>query len=220
MNNKAFTLIKLIAVIAIFGVLVLLAAPKFLGYTNDAKLAQIKNDVGGSDKEENIYVANDDDFEWVDSTDTGAYKNKAGEQGYFKYVGTGKETVEIPHVIDEVPMTSYYLMFLETGEDVKKVISTNKNITDMSMMFAVSQAITLDLSEFDTSKITDMSMMFFGSPATSIDLSNWDTSNVTRMGQMFYISRANIGYARSQADANKFNASSTDKPSGLNFIVK
>ena len=43
--KKGFTLIELIVVIAIIAVLVLLAAPKFIGKTNDAKLTQIQNDV-------------------------------------------------------------------------------------------------------------------------------------------------------------------------------
>lgn len=43
-RNKGFTLIELIVVIAILGILVLLAAPKIIGYIQDAKLAQIKND--------------------------------------------------------------------------------------------------------------------------------------------------------------------------------
>lgn len=44
-RNNAFTLIELIVVMAIIGVLVLLAAPKFLGYTEDAKQTRIKNDI-------------------------------------------------------------------------------------------------------------------------------------------------------------------------------
>lgn len=44
-KKKGFTLIELLTVIAILGILVLLAAPKFLGYTEQAKLAQIKNDI-------------------------------------------------------------------------------------------------------------------------------------------------------------------------------
>ncbi|NLP35812.1 MAG: type II secretion system protein, partial [Clostridiales bacterium] len=44
-NNKAFTIIELIVVIAILGVLVLLAGPKLLGYVEKAELARIQHDV-------------------------------------------------------------------------------------------------------------------------------------------------------------------------------
>ena len=248
----------------------------------------------GSDGE-NVYVATDADFEWVSAGMDGTYKNKAGEQGYFRYVGTGKETVEIPHIIQDVKMTSYMAMFNGSGEDVKKVISTNKKITDMSQMFRASeaasldlssfdtsnvtnmqgmfsssqatsldlskfdtssvtdmkdmfyksqatsldlssfntsevtsmesmfdesQATSLDLSKFDTSKVTNMSYMFRDSPATTLDLSSFDTSKVTDMYGMFEDSQATTGYARTQGDANRFNASSTSRPSGLDFVVK
>lgn len=43
-NRQAFTLIELIVVMAIIAVLVLLAAPKFLGYTKDANVTAIKQD--------------------------------------------------------------------------------------------------------------------------------------------------------------------------------
>jgi hypothetical protein len=39
------------------------------------------------------------------------------------------------------------------------------------------------------------------------------------MSYMFENSKATTGYARTQADADKFNAS-TNKPAGLNFVVK
>lgn len=45
MNKKGFTLIELLTVIAILGILVLLAAPKFLGYTEKARLQHITHDV-------------------------------------------------------------------------------------------------------------------------------------------------------------------------------
>lgn len=44
-SSKAFTLIELIVVIAVLGILVLMAAPKFLGYTQDAKITQMKSDI-------------------------------------------------------------------------------------------------------------------------------------------------------------------------------
>ena len=93
------------------------------------------------------------------------------------------------------------------------------NVTSMAGMFSYSKATTLDLSSFDTSNVTDMDRMFSESKATSLDLSSFDTSNVTDMSKMFYNSKATTGYARSQEDADRFNASS-NKPSGLTFVVK
>ena len=93
------------------------------------------------------------------------------------------------------------------------------NVTNMHDMFCYSQATTLNLSSFDTSKVTDMSNMFSRSKATTLDLSSFDTSKVTDMSRMFENSQATTGYARTQADADKFNAS-TRKPSKLNFTIK
>lgn len=44
-NKRGFTLIELIVVMAIIGILVLLAMPKFLGYTQRARITNIKHDV-------------------------------------------------------------------------------------------------------------------------------------------------------------------------------
>ena len=119
------------------------------------------------------------------------------------------------------------------------------NVTDMSSMFASTKVTSLDLSGFDTSKVTDMHGMFYNSAATSLDLSSFDTSkvtdmhrmffnnekiltldvssfdtsNVTNMSDMFLWCKATTGYARSQKDADRFNASS-NKPAGLTFVVK
>lgn len=64
-----------------------------------------------------------------------------------------------------------------------------------------------------------MQSMFRGSKATTLDLSSFDTSNVTDMNYMFSSTQVTIGYARTQADADKFNSSS-NKPTGLTFVVK
>ena len=93
------------------------------------------------------------------------------------------------------------------------------NVTDMSGMFAVSRAATLDLSSFNTSNVTNMGGMFAYSQATELDLSSFDTNNVTDMNDMFSNSQATTGYARTQADADRFNNSS-NKPAALTFVVK
>ena len=80
---------------------------------------------------------------------------------------------------------------------------------------------SLDVSSFDTSNVIDMSSMFDGCYAlTSLDLSSFDTSNVTSIDFMFYnCVSITTAYARTQADADRLNASIA-KPSNVNFIVK
>ena len=45
MNKKGFTLIELLTVIAILGILVLIAAPRFLGYTEKANILKIQTGI-------------------------------------------------------------------------------------------------------------------------------------------------------------------------------
>ena len=61
----------------------------------------------------------------------------------------------------------------------------NKPIASMSYMFGGSQATTIDVSSFDTSKVTNMNSMFWSSQATTLDVSSFDTLNVTNMDSMF-----------------------------------
>ena len=61
--------------------------------------------------------------------------------------------------------------------------------------------------------------MFYSSQDTELDLSNFDTSNVTNTSDMFSNSKTKTVYARTQEDADKYNASS-NKPNGLQAVVK
>ncbi len=164
--------------------------------------------------------------------------------GTFVYIGSD-DYVQIPHKIKGVTVTKTDGMF-GSGASIVKGVATleghsitnmsymfynskattldlsnfdTSNVTDMSRMFQGSQATTLVLSSFNTSNVTDMYRMFYNSQATTLDLSSFDTSKVTDMSWMFRNSPATTGYARTQSDANNFNASS-NKPAGLNFVVK
>ena len=155
---------------------------------------------------ESIYLAQDSDF-------------SGAADGDFEYKGVEKE-LEIPHVIKGVSVTSYAYMFYQTsGRLVEKVVSTNSNITSMSNMFNRNSATVLDLSKFDTSSVTSMRNMFYNSSNSVLDLSGFDMSSVTDTNDMFKYCDATTGYARTQADADIFNAS-RDKPTRLTFIVK
>lgn len=155
-----------------------------------------------------VYLAQDDDFVKV----------------YGRWVYRGSELeIEIPHTIQGEEITTYEYMFSGyrdySATPVTRVDSNNKSVTNMSYMFFGSSATTLDLSSFDTSNVTNMRYMFQVSRATTLDLSGFDTSNVTDMSYMFQGSQATTGYARTQADADRFNNSS-GKPSALVFVVK
>ena len=93
------------------------------------------------------------------------------------------------------------------------------NVTTMKYMFALSDATSINVSSFDTSNVTDMYGMFSKSKVSTVDLSSFDTSDVTDMSDMFDNAIATTGYARTQTDADRLNATS-NKPSGLTFVVK
>ena len=122
---------------------------------------------------------------------------------------------------DTLNVTSMYNMFGYSAATSLDLSSFNTSkVTNMKYMFSESAATEIKgLENFNTSEVTNMSRMFFGSKLTSLDLSNFDTSKVTDMRYMFLGSKATTGYARSQEDADRFNASS-NKPDTLTFIVK
>jgi len=118
-------------------------------------------------------------------------------------------------------VTTMYTMFGQS-----KVVSLDlsnfdtSNVTNMSSMFYGSESSEIKFGEkFNTSNVTDMSQMFGLSKVVSLDLSTFDTSKVTNMTMMFIECQATTGYAKTGADADKFNASS-NKPDTLTFVVK
>lgn len=133
------------------------------------------------------------------------------DYGYWHYIGN-EEVVVIPDTIQGYPVTSYYKMFakhwdFEPETIPKKIISTNKNITNMAFMFDGfgyenlyehsnenfnPLEKSLDLSEFDTSRVTTMQSMFEDTELLYLDISNFDTSNVEIMNAMFEDSRASL----------------------------
>ena len=118
-------------------------------------------------------------------------------------------------------VTNMYSMFSSSPATTLDLSSFDtSNVKYMGYMFAYSATTSLDLSSFDTSNVTNMASMFYQSAAVNLDLSSFDTSKVTDMSWMFLHSKATTGYARSQEDADRFNASTTGKPDTLTFTVK
>ena len=92
----------------------------------------------------------------------------------------------------------------ENTDDVTNKLCTylnNKAIISMAYMFSNSQALRIDLSNFNTSSVYNMEDMFLNSKATSLDLSSFDASKVTLMNSMFSGSQATA------LDLSNFNTS-------------
>ena len=104
---------------------------------------------------------------------------------------TDAVTSKLCTYINDKPVTSMSYMFWDSQALRIDLSNFNtSNVYNMGGMFSSSQATTLDLSNFDTSKVTNMGGMFQHSQATTLDLSNFDTSNVTNMNSMFWNSKA------------------------------
>ena len=63
-NRKAFTIIELIVVIAILGILVLLAGPRLLGYVGKAELRRIQHDVKVMEQEMKLILLEEEIDDW------------------------------------------------------------------------------------------------------------------------------------------------------------
>ncbi|EMY4661463.1 BspA family leucine-rich repeat surface protein [Listeria monocytogenes] len=86
------------------------------------------------------------------------------------------------------------------------------DVTSMRAMFSESRVTSLNLSNFDTSKVTDMYCMFQGSRVPNLDLSNFDTRNVKDMGWMF-----NISHTTRSIDVSSFD---TSKVTNMNSMFR
>jgi len=60
-KNKGFTLVELLAVIAILAIILLIAVPQILGVIADAEKGAFKNSVRSTIKAIELYYANDED---------------------------------------------------------------------------------------------------------------------------------------------------------------
>ena len=82
-----------------------------------------------------------------------------------------------------------YMYFSNLTNAIKIDLSNfdTSNVKDMKYMFSNCTSLkSLDLSNFNTSKVTNMEAMFFNCKSLSkIDLSNFNTSSVERLKRMF-----------------------------------
>ena len=104
--------------------------------------------------------------------------------------------------ISSINSLSY--MFSQLTEIVSIYFShkfDTKNITNMDYMFHYCSAISLDFSNFNTSKVKSMNGMFAG--FRTINFKNFDTPRVTNMDEMF-----SFCSSLTSLDFSNFNTSS------------
>ena len=151
----------------------------------------------------------------LSSFDTSNVTNMEG-----MFVGSPATTLDLSS-FDTSNVTSMHQMFAFTGATILGLSNFDtSNVTSMSYMFQEFRATTLDLSSFDTSKVTSMEGMFGYANIEILDLSSFDMSNVNNYYEMFMETQATTAYARTQADADKFNNADITGISGFTFQVK
>ena len=87
------------------------------------------------------------------------------------------------------PLTSCKELFINFGNIISINFSNfdSSKVVDMSRMFhGLYNLKTLDLTNFNTSLVTNMENMFYDCGITSLNLSHFNTSLVTNMRYMFY----------------------------------
>ncbi len=186
----------------------------------------------------------------LSSFDTSNVTNMASMFYKFKATSIDLSTFDTSNVTNMHGMFDYF-----SGTELDLSSFDTSNVTDMGDMFHQCHVINLDLSMFDTSSLSDATSMFQWSYAESVDLSSFDTlnlvnmsrmfeyyqgpsldlssfdtSNTTNMSDMFVGTKARTGYARTQADADRFNNvagslsngnnPSTNIPITLTFTIK
>lgn len=130
-NNEGFTLIELIVVMAIIAILVLLAAPRFLGYTKDAQATAVQQDTKVLTNASQMYAIDHEDKWPVVASETADQTVTVGGVVY-----KGKKLDEAALLENYVkstknPMASYFLITEGTernqeGEVVKLTAVENK----------------------------------------------------------------------------------------------
>ena len=159
-----------------------------------------------------IHAVTEDDFE------LGFKAN-----GYYSYVGNERE-VYIPSDLKLNGKILTDASHLFNGSFVEKVVLLDNEITNMNSMFKDSQAISLDLSSFDTSNVTNMRYMFSDSHYETLNVNNFNTENVKNMYAMFQRVKSksldlisfntsnvvNMSYMFYQSESKSINLSSFD----------
>ena len=110
--------------------------------------------------------------------------------GHIKWVIDSEGTLTVTGTGDVAPPGTTKISEILWHKYAKSIVSAKISVSGMkdasNLFFGLSNLISLDVSEFDTSEVTNMECMFYNCRSlTNLDLSGFNTSNVTNMGCMF-----------------------------------
>ncbi len=122
-------------------------------------------------------------------------------------VSTDAVTSKLCTYINNKPITSMSYMFYKSQAMTLDVSNFDTfNVTNMKNMFAYNKSTKINgLDKFDTRNVTNMCGMFKYNETITLDVSNFNTSNVTDMSYMFEDTKATI------IDVSGFNTSNVIK---------
>ena len=134
---------------------------------------------------------------------------------------TAPVTTQLCSTINGKPIVSLSGTFF--GSDAVSVDLTgfdSSKVKSMHMMFYKSKIKNINFGNFDTKNVTNMSSMFYNSEATNFDISSFDTSKVTNMGAMFsgaYIEKLDLSHFNTSKVTNMRAMFSDAKVTNLNI---
>ena len=178
-----------------------------------------------------VYDASHTDAEYarIDTPDTKGYLNPSGktvvrslgvltlkgevvknEVRAYSSDSTVKKVVAEKGTVLPADCSEMFAYFEAVSIDLSQADSSN--VTNTEQMFSQCKNLTeLNLSGFNTSKVISLSSMFLGcNSLKSLDLSSFDTSNVTNMSCMFYDCRV-----CETLDLSNFNTSNVTNMRGM-----
>ena len=125
--------------------------------------------------------------EYINGQYTYTYTGKAWAVKLTDKNSTDPVTTKLCTDINGYPITEMSSMFAGSNATSIDLSSFNtSDVTNMFQMFSNTKVTTLNLKGFDTSKVTNMSNMFWETKLKNIDLSSFNTSNVKSMSYMFF----------------------------------
>ena len=149
-----------------------------------------------SDFDDNNFGNNNDNWNGMNGDNQNNFNSNSDNKVLLKVKGIGSIRVlpkdftkpEIIRLNGNLIIENINDVVLDLTEEVNTVkLIWKSSFTSFNKMFEnINSIISIDFSQFDTSKITDMSYMFYNcTQLQSINFTNFNTSSVTNMESMF-----------------------------------